>query len=97
MSKSAMSKKIVPIAIVALTALAPIGFASVGTALAHEAIIPRPGFAEALASLQTASSAQTQPASKVQVQVRSTAQSASKAGPFNTGASSDDSGWFKDR
>jgi hypothetical protein len=87
-----MFNKIVPVAIVALTA-----FASVGAASAHEVIIPRPGFAEALASLQTASNAQTQSVSNAQAQGNSNAQQVSKGSPFNTGASSDDSGWFKDR
>jgi hypothetical protein len=72
--------KIVPVALVALTALATVGSAS-----AHDAIIPRDGFDTALVSAGLDTGSKEQPITSIR----------SGSGPHNP-ASSDRSAFWKD-
>lgn len=97
MSKSVMFRKIVPVAIVALTA-----FAAAGAASAHDVIVPRAGFDEASASRQTASNAQSpsQSESKIRAQNGASASANNQNGSTNVQVldpAAIPDGWWKDQ
>jgi hypothetical protein len=96
-----MSKKFVPAAIVALTALA-----ATGSAFAHDVIVPRQGFDTALASAESQSSgASGRSLASAQGQAQAASQAVKVSGAHNPnvfadaypGASSGNYTWWKDR